>query len=131
MLHAAWTTRSFSPGGPASRSSASYLVDARGRAHLLAMGEQEIRVVNGQYAYLGGRIPSSVRLDDRALVAALASVPGLHGFVGIDFLHDPHGGRITVLEINPRPTTSLVGLTRLLPPGRLASAWIGAFRAGQ
>ena len=33
----------------------------------------------------------------------------------------------TILEINPRPTTSYVGLSRLLPPGRLAAAWLGAF----
>jgi hypothetical protein len=30
----------------------------------------------------------------------------------------------TVLEINPRPTTSLVGLVHLLPPGALARAWL-------
>jgi hypothetical protein len=31
------------------------------------------------------------------------------------------------VEINPRPTTSCVGLTRLLPAGRLARAWLEAF----
>jgi len=31
-----------------------------------------------------------------------------------------------VLEINPRATTSFVGLSRLLPAGRLAAAWLAA-----
>jgi hypothetical protein len=30
----------------------------------------------------------------------------------------------TVLEINPRPTTSYVGLSRWLSPGTLAGAWL-------
>src|SRR5262249_45032453 len=32
----------------------------------------------------------------------------------------------TVLEINPRATTSIVGLRAVLPPGRLAAAWLAA-----
>ncbi len=39
---------------------------------------------------------------------------------------DSASKRVTLLEINPRPTTSYVGLSRLLPPGRLAEAWLAA-----
>ena len=66
-------------------------------------------------------------MDEAPLRAAVESIPGLRGFVGVDFIWDEGRRRATVLEINPRPTTSIVGLTRILPPGRLASAWIGAF----
>jgi hypothetical protein len=60
------------------------------------------------------------------LRAALACVPGLAGFVGVDFLWEPERQSATVLEINPRVTTSHVGLAHLLPPGRLARAWLAA-----
>jgi hypothetical protein len=48
----------------------------------------------------------------------------------VDFLWDESRRQATVLEINPRPTTSIVGIVRHLPPGMLASAWIGAFELG-
>jgi hypothetical protein len=35
-----------------------------------------------------------------------------------------------VLEINPRPTTSYVGLSRLGPPGTIAGAWLAAMTTG-
>jgi predicted ATP-grasp superfamily ATP-dependent carboligase len=117
----------FAKGHP---MSASYLVDSDARAWLIGIGEQRMVVTNGQFAYRGGCIPSTTHVDPRPLRAAVESVPGLRGFVGVDFVWDEPGRRAIVLEINPRPTTSVVGLTRLLPPGRLASAWIGAFEPG-
>jgi hypothetical protein len=47
--------------------------------------------------------------------------------VGVDFVWDESRKKATVLEINPRPTTSIVGIVQLLPLGLLASAWVGAF----
>ncbi len=117
----------FAKGHPLS---ASYLVDSEGRAWLIGIGEQKMVVTNGQFAYQGGCIPATIPVDPRSLQAAVGSVPGLRGFVGVDFLWEEPGRHAIVLEINPRPTTSVVGLTRLLPPGRLAAAWIGAFEPG-
>ena len=57
---------------------------------------------------------------------AVESVAGLRGFVGVDFFWEPELGEATVLEINPRATTSFVGLSRLLPAGHLAAAWLAA-----
>ena len=51
---------------------------------------------------------------------------GPAGFVGVDFVWDHERAHATILEINPRPTTSIVALCRLLPPGRLARAWLDA-----
>jgi tyramine---L-glutamate ligase len=107
--------------------SASYLVDGEGRAWLLGIGEQCIALHNGTFQYRGGRLPSATQVDECPLRRAVESVSGLRGFVGVDFIWDEGRQQTTVLEINPRPTTSLVGLARILPPGRLASAWIGAF----
>lgn len=104
--------------------SASYLVDAEGRAWPLAVGEQDVIVRGGRFRYRGGRLPVSTRPDTSPMQAAVESIRGLRGFVGVDFLWDDCRQRATVLEINPRPTTSIVGLVRLLPPGRLARAWI-------
>jgi predicted ATP-grasp superfamily ATP-dependent carboligase len=110
--------------------SASFLVDAGGRAWLLGIGEQDVVVSEGRFGYRGGRMPVSALVDVRPMQAAVESVQGLRGFIGVDFIWDEHGGRATVLEINPRPTTSIVGLVRLLSPGRLATAWIGALNPG-
>ena len=100
---------------------------ATGRAWLIGIGEQRIVVRDGRFEYRGGRLPSPLRVDEAPLRAAVESIPGLRGFVGVDFIWDEGRRRATMLEINPRPTTSIVGLTSILPPGRLAAAWIGAF----
>ncbi len=82
---------------------------------------------DGRFAYRGGRLPSPIRVDEAPLRTAVESVPGLQGYVGVNFIWDEGRRQTTILEINPRPTTSVVGLARILPPGWLASAWIGAF----
>jgi predicted ATP-grasp superfamily ATP-dependent carboligase len=115
----------FVPGEP---MSASFLVSTEGRAWLIAIGRQRMDIRNGRFEYRGGEIP--VRCPDAIdqLRGALGAIEGLRGFVGIDFIWDQERGCATILEINPRPTTSLVGLCRLLPAGRLARAWLEAFR---
>ena len=50
---------------------------------------------------------------------------GLAGLAAADALRR-EGVDVVVLEINPRPTTSYVGLRRCLPPGTLARAWLQA-----
>ncbi len=107
--------------------SASFLVDHRARAWLIGVGAQHVSVRAGRFEYRGGSLPSSCRSAEPQLRPVVESIPGLRGFVGVDFLWDSARGQATVLEINPRPTTSCVGLTRLLPPGRLADAWLAAF----
>lgn len=106
--------------------SASFLVDSAGRAWTLAIGEQHVVVRGGRFEYRGGRIPARTPVDEGPMRAAVESVRGLRGWVGVDFVWDNRRRQATVLEINPRPTTSIVGIVRLLRPGRLAAAWIGA-----
>ncbi|WP_435009605.1 ATP-grasp domain-containing protein [Tundrisphaera lichenicola] len=121
------------PGEP---MSASFLVDLGGRPTLLAIGRQRIAVdEEGRISYQGGIIPERRGRCPEAVEAAITSVandlesPSLRGFVGVDFLLDGEGHAV-ILEINPRPTTSYVGLTQLLPPGTIAGAWLDAVSTG-
>ncbi len=107
-------------------SSACFLLDASGRANLIAVGRQDVVITNGRFSYRGGSIPAPRNRADDQVRAAVGIVPGLRGFVGVDFIWNEHEDRSTVIEINPRPTTSVVALTRLLGPGKLARAWIEA-----
>ncbi|MDG3006393.1 ATP-grasp domain-containing protein [Paludisphaera mucosa] len=112
---------------PGQAMSVSFLVAPGGRVRFIAVGEQEMELAEGRFAYRGGVLP--VDCPEAASLAARAveSVPGLAGFVGVDLIRDAERGRIVVLEINPRPTTSCVGLGRISTPGLLADAWLAAF----
>jgi predicted ATP-grasp superfamily ATP-dependent carboligase len=109
--------------------SGSFLVREGPEPWLVGLGWQRIEIRNGRFTYHGGRIPWRGRFFEPQLARALASVPGLRGFVGIDFVWEAGSEDIEVLEINPRPTTSYVGLSRILPPGHLAAAWLASFGA--
>lgn len=120
------------PGSPAS---VSVLVEpgrsggARGRARgrrirVLALGRQR---VTGRSAlrYRGGELPWRPARAREAIgtavraVAALDRVAGdLRGFVGVDLIVGPQGAH--VLEINPRLTSSYLGLRRVLKPNPVA-----------
>jgi predicted ATP-grasp superfamily ATP-dependent carboligase len=113
----------FLPGIP---MSASFLIDEASVAWLIAMGQQKIAIRGGRFHYEGGVLPVPCREAEPVLQCAVASVNGLRGFVGVDFLWDEIHAKATVLEINPRPTTSYVALVRLLPPGCLAQSWLAA-----
>jgi len=109
---------------PGVAMSASFLV-LGGRVRLLAIGEQQVDRRGGRFSYQGGFVPVACGAESLA-ARAVEAVPGLGGLVGVDFLWDPSDGRIVILEINPRPTTSFVGLSRLWSPGALAEAWLAA-----
>jgi tyramine---L-glutamate ligase len=73
---------------------------------------------DGACAYLGGRRIEDRRLAQRArklALRAIAALPATVGYVGIDLiLGDRHDGSAdAVIEINPRLTTSYVGLRHL------------------
>jgi predicted ATP-grasp superfamily ATP-dependent carboligase len=89
---------------------------------------------NGNFTYLGGRLPLSAGLATRArrlAEAAIAALPAPSGYLGVDLVlgaaADGSGDR--VIEINPRLTTSYIGL-RALAQSNLAAAMLAA-AAGQ
>ena len=67
------------------------------------------------FSYQGGSLPLDGPLAQRAVdlaVRAVATLPGACGYLGVDLVlgADPKGGGDFVIEINPRLTTSYVGL---------------------
>jgi tyramine---L-glutamate ligase len=70
---------------------------------------------DGRFYYLGGSLPLEPRLAERArnlAVRAVATLSGALGYIGVDLVlgDDPTGAGDTVIEINPRLTTSYIGL---------------------
>jgi predicted ATP-grasp superfamily ATP-dependent carboligase len=120
--------QAFVPGEP---MSASFLVSPEGQAWPIGVGRQRMEIRGGRFEYRGGVIPARCGDAVDQVGRALGMIEGLGGFVGIDFIWDESRGHATILEINPRPTTSLVGLCRLLPAGYLARTWLEAFRLDQ
>lgn len=114
----------FAPGIPLG---VTFLVGSRGEPTCIGVGRQRVDFSTSHFRYLGGTIPepdpgrhaTALEMARRAL----AAIPGLLGLVGVDL---NFGSRPIVLEVNPRPTTSVVGLLRHLSPGTLARAWLDA-----
>jgi predicted ATP-grasp superfamily ATP-dependent carboligase len=84
---------------------------------------------DGRFRYLGGSLPIEPALAERAerlARRAVAAVPGLFGYVGVDLVlgDDPDGRGDVVIEINPRLTTSYIGLRRMAE-ANLAAALLG------
>lgn len=95
---------------PGDALSLSLLVQ-EGAAWLLSCNRQQIDLRDDAFVFRGSIVAGAE--DRRATLAPLAeaiaaALPGLWGYVGVDVIDGP-GGPI-VLEINPRLTTSYVGL---------------------
>jgi hypothetical protein len=140
------------PFVPGLAASVSLLVGPHGPLPLLA-GEQRLST-DGRFQYVGGRMPLAPDLSERAIALACraaATIPGLHGFVGVDLIVGLARGEAAIagcrhgvacaqnsvtrtkysvvrdatsdagddsaldviVEINPRLTTSYVGLRSL------------------
>jgi predicted ATP-grasp superfamily ATP-dependent carboligase len=102
-------------------------------------------------AYDGGELPADEHHSMRAIALArraVAAVPGLRGFVGVDVVLGDGPRDDVVIEINPRLTMSYVALRRLCidnlaaalvfpdapirwRPGRVAFDAAGRLRAEQ
>ena len=85
---------------------------------------------DGTFRYLGGAAPLETHLAQRAqrlALAALACLPPTQGYVGVDLVlgDADDGASDVVIEVNPRLTTSYLGLRRLLKTN-LAAAMIAA-----
>ena len=81
---------------------------------------------DGRFRYLGGETPLPAELQERAEALALdclAALPPACGWVGIDLMLGESAEYDCVIEINPRVTTSYVGL-RALCQTNLAAAML-------
>jgi tyramine---L-glutamate ligase len=87
---------------------------------------------DGRLRYLGGELPLAAGLADRAqtlAAKAIAALPTTIGYVGVDLVlgREPDGSEDFVFEVNPRLTTSYVGL-RAAARSNLAEAMLQVAR---
>jgi len=86
-----------------------------GQARLLSCNRQDIALESGAFRFRGsvvGGLEQRRSLLEPLAAAVAAAMPELWGYAGVDFI-DSAGGPV-VLEVNPRLTTSYVGLGRAL-----------------
>jgi predicted ATP-grasp superfamily ATP-dependent carboligase len=113
----------FVAGQPAS---VAILIGSNQRLAMPAASQ--VLSADGRFHYLGGCIPLPEKLTVRAhrlACQAIESVPGFHGYVGVDLVlgSSPDGSEDWVIEINPRLTTSYIGL-RARAESNLAEAML-------
>jgi predicted ATP-grasp superfamily ATP-dependent carboligase len=113
---------------PGLAASAAFLAGG-GKRYSLPAGEQRLSS-DGRFHYLGGRLPLPDHLDRRArhlAERAVECVEGLHGWFGVDLIlgDAEDGSGDAVIEINPRLTTSYLGM-RQLARFNLAEALLAA-----
>lgn len=98
-------------GTPASIS----MLCRDGQAWLLSCNLQNISVQSGQFIYQGSLVNGAAdhwEAFEHLAKDVARAIPALSGYIGIDVLM--HAESITVLEINPRLTTSYAGLHRAM-----------------
>lgn len=87
------------------------LICCDGWARVLSCNQQRIAVLDNQFHFLGSTVNSIVDATgefDRLAQKIASAIPGLWGYVGVDFILTEKGA--VVLEVNPRMTTSCAGL---------------------
>jgi len=83
----------------------------------LTINKQFIMRDGGRLRYEGGKVPFFMGQEAEAAVIdtskKVATVLHCNGYVGIDFVVDEEG-KAYVVDVNPRPTTSVVGIAKVL-----------------
>jgi len=77
---------------------------------VLAVNRQEIRIdTDGSFHYLGGETPVHPDREEEIIATAkkVIEILGCQGYCGVDMVA---ADKIYVIEVNPRITTSLVGI---------------------
>ncbi len=92
--------------------SVAVLIAPNRPSEILPVAEQ-ILSEDGEFRYLGGRLPASLSMETASRVQELmsrlmASIRGLNGYIGCDLIVTEQD-EPTIVEINPRVTTSYLG----------------------
>ncbi|MDD1657704.1 MAG: ATP-grasp domain-containing protein [Methanomicrobiales archaeon] len=79
----------------------------------LALNRQDVRSDRGRFLYRGGETPADSPKAGEILEVAKKTVKvlGCQGYAGVDLVC---GDRITVVDVNPRITTSLIGIAAVM-----------------
>jgi predicted ATP-grasp superfamily ATP-dependent carboligase len=112
------------PFVPGQAASVAFLIGPQQQLALLPAAQNLSG--DGRFHYSGGTVPLPVDLAQRAVFLAskaLEAVPGLGGYIGLDLVlgGEDDGSQDWLIEINPRLTTSYIGL-RALAKSNLAWA---------
>jgi predicted ATP-grasp superfamily ATP-dependent carboligase len=86
---------------------------------------------DGRFCYLGGSLlahPSLAARAHRLAARALACLPEPRGYIGFDLVLGEQPANDVIIEINPRPTTSYVGLRHAVAEN-LAAVLLAALRS--
>jgi tyramine---L-glutamate ligase len=80
---------------------------------VLALNRQQIEVTDGAFHYLGGETPvDHLKADEiRDIARKAVTVLGCQGYAGVDLVM---GDRAYVVDVNPRITTSLIGIAAVM-----------------
>jgi predicted ATP-grasp superfamily ATP-dependent carboligase len=111
---------------PGLAASVSVICGPSGR---LTLPPCKQRISNdGRLRYLGGELPLAAGLAARATELAnraVVALPSVVGYVGVDLVlgAEPNGREDAVIEINPRLTTSYVGLRAAAQANLAAAMW--------
>ena len=92
--------------------SASFIVGKEGFLPL-TLNRQLIDFGDGKMSYQGSQVPYNTPRAEEIWEAAekAADVLGLRGYAGIDFVL---GERAWAVDVNARPTTSIIGIARVM-----------------
>jgi len=115
---------------PGMAASVSFLCGPSVRTPLQAT--QQLLSDDGSFRYLGGRLPLPEPMASRATALALRAIDGIEGlggWVGVDLILGENEAEDRAIEINPRLTTSYVGIRRVARCN-LANVWL-AFECGE
>lgn len=129
--HEGWTGALLAqPFVPGQAASVALLIGPRQVISLMPAAQHLSE--DGRFHYTGGTVPLAHSLRARAeslARRAVASVPGLRGYVGVDLVlgEAGDGSQDWAIELNPRWTTSYIGL-RALSEMNLAEALLKVLR---
>jgi predicted ATP-grasp superfamily ATP-dependent carboligase len=109
------------------------LICAKGKASAISLNQQIIKAVapDNTSSYEGGLVPFDHPLKTEAFTVAekaIRGIEGLRGYVGIDLILAKD--KVFVVDVNPRLTTSYVGLSRVAN-FNVAEALVNAILKGE
>jgi tyramine---L-glutamate ligase len=99
------------------------LMVSNGRCLPLSLNGQ-LMETGSKFQYLGSQVPCDHPACNEAMVLAGSAaqlIPGLRGYVGVDMVLSDDGPQL--IEINPRLTTSYIGLRRVAQANLAQTIW--------